>query len=63
MAEIVNLNRARKARLKADKAAAALSNRATFGRLKAERIATEAERIRTRDHLDQHRLDRPQGEE
>lgn len=44
MAEIVNLNRARKARDKAQKAQAAQANRARFGRGKAEKTLSAAER-------------------
>ena len=48
MAEIVNLNRARKARDRAADRATAAENRARHGRTKAERLKaqTEAERLR-----------------
>ena len=52
MAEIVNLRRVRKARQKAEDAAAADANRARHGRTKAERTAAEAEAERLRRVLD-----------
>ena len=50
MAEIVNLNRARKARAKAEATKQAEANRAQFGRSKAERDAQAADKAR-RDAL------------
>jgi len=50
MAEIVNLNRARKAKLRADATKQAEANRARFGRTKAEKQAEAAEQAR-RDAL------------
>jgi len=50
MAEIVNLNRARKAKAKADAGKAAEANRAKFGRSKVERDAAAADKAR-RDAL------------
>ena len=50
MAEIVNLNRARKARARAEAGKAAEANRAKFGRTKAERDAEAADTAR-RDAL------------
>ncbi|MBC7833156.1 MAG: DUF4169 family protein, partial [Hyphomicrobium sp.] len=43
-AEIINLKRARKAKQRHEAAARAEQNRAKFGRTKAERQTTEAER-------------------
>ncbi|OAN66373.1 DUF4169 family protein [Sphingomonas sp. TDK1] len=60
MAEIINLNKARKARAKAIAQGQAETNRARFGRSKAEkaRDAAEAERkVRT---LDQARRETPE---
>ncbi|MGO4403990.1 DUF4169 family protein [Bosea sp. RAF48] len=56
MAEIINLRRARKqkARTEADKAAE--QNRISFGRTKAERSLSEAERDKAARHIDGHRL-------
>lgn len=53
MGEIVNLNRARKARDKAAAKADAAVNRAAHGRTKGERQAAEAERARVARLLDQ----------
>lgn len=57
MGEIVNLNRARKARDKAAAKRTAEANRLTFGRTKVEREATKAERERDAARLDGHKLD------
>lgn len=59
MAEIINLNRARKdAARKAGKKLAE-GNRLTFGRSKSEKQATDLERARAITHIDGHRLDKP----
>jgi hypothetical protein len=50
MAEIVNLNRARKAKARSDAGKQAEANRARFGRTKAERDRAQAEQAR-RDAL------------
>lgn len=52
MGEIVNLNRARKAKAREDRAAQADTNRTKFGRTKAER-----ERQAAQDALETARLD------
>ena len=44
MGDVVNLNRARKQRAKADARTTAVANRAAYGRTRAEREATERER-------------------
>lgn len=56
MAEIVNLRRARKQRARQDAEAQAEQNRITFGRTKAERTLTRAERDKAARQLDGHRL-------
>ncbi len=56
MAEIVNLRRARKDRARAAKDARAADNRTRFGRGKAEKRATEAERGRAEAGLDGKKL-------
>jgi hypothetical protein len=62
MAEIVNLNRARKARDRAAAEARAAANRTAHGRTKAER-AKDAEARTKRDALlDGARLEKPEGE-
>ncbi len=58
MAEIINLNRARKDREAAQKKASAAANRAKHGRTKAEATLSEAEAEQRRDKLDAHRIDR-----
>lgn len=52
MADILNLNKARKARAKAEAATKAVENRARFGRTKAQKAADEAERARICENLD-----------
>ncbi len=52
MAEIVNLNQARKAKARTDAAKTAEANRAKFGRTKAERAAEAAEQARRAALLD-----------
>jgi hypothetical protein len=53
MAEIINLNRARKARARVDKQAEAEANRAKFGRSKAQKQAEAAEKARAAKMLDE----------
>jgi hypothetical protein len=55
MAEIINLNKARKAKERVDKSARAEQNRARFGRTKAEKLANAAERARNERLLDEAR--------
>ena len=55
MAEIINLNRARKARVKAEGKVTAEANRALHGRTRAERTAQDATRDRAARHLDGHK--------
>lgn len=57
MGEIVNLNKARKARDKTAAKRTAEANRLTFGRTRAERDATKAERERASAMLDGHKLE------
>jgi len=57
MSEIVNLNRARKARARDEKRITADANAAKFGRTKAERISEAAASDKARKMLDQHKLD------
>ncbi|HWE44638.1 MAG TPA: DUF4169 family protein [Caulobacteraceae bacterium] len=58
MAEIVNLNKARKAKAKADRSTQAKTNRVAFGRTKPEKDKTEAERKRATRKLDEHERER-----
>jgi hypothetical protein len=60
-AEIVNLRRARKAKARTEREKEAEANRIAFGRTKAEKAATGAERERSRRVIDSHRRE-PQDE-
>ena len=60
-AEIINLNKVRKARLRADKERKAEENRARHGRSRAERDADDAQRMRDKAHLDGSRRDAGSG--
>lgn len=57
MGEIVNLNRARKAKAKADREVQAAENRAKFGQTKAEKEKRRAEEEATRRRLEGHRVE------
>lgn len=57
MGEIVNLNRVRKAKAKAESARQAEVNRAAFGRRKGEKQADQAERQAEARRLDGKKLD------
>lgn len=56
--EIVNLNKARKAKAKDEAAAKAKANRAKFGLGKPEKTLAQTVAEKMRRALDQHRLDR-----
>ena len=55
--DVVNLNKARKARIRAESSAKAVTNRAIFGRSKTERSRAEAAIDKAARNLDGHRLD------
>jgi hypothetical protein len=57
MAEIINLNKARKAKAQADKAVRAQENRVRFGRTKAEKAVEASERARIERTLDDSKRD------
>jgi hypothetical protein len=57
MAELINLNRARKAKAKLGKEAAAAENRAKFGLTKAEKAKRSAEMSIAQKLLDAHKRD------
>lgn len=59
MAEIVNLNRARKARAKAQAGEQAAENRVRFGRRRAEREAAAAREAKARRELEGKKRDEP----
>lgn len=58
MGEIVNLRRARKARIRRETEKKAQENRAAFGRTKSESTLTAARIAHETARLDAHRLDR-----
>ncbi|WP_084437611.1 DUF4169 family protein [Niveispirillum irakense] len=57
MGEIVNLNRARKAKAKAEREVQAAENRVKFGRTKEEKKKSRAEEQAAARHLDGHKLE------
>ncbi|MXQ10127.1 DUF4169 family protein [Microvirga makkahensis] len=57
MAEIINLRQARKQKARAEKEARAEQNRVTFGRTKAEKSLTRAERELAQRRIDSHKRD------
>lgn len=60
MGEVVNLRRARKDRAREDASLKAEANRIAFGRTKAEKTLTEAERALQQRRIDGHRIDKPE---
>jgi Domain of unknown function (DUF4169) len=58
MAEIVNLRQARKDKARAEKQAAAKTNRAAHGRTKADKKLKDARAEKTARDLDAHKRDR-----
>ncbi|MEL6466320.1 MAG: DUF4169 family protein [Pseudomonadota bacterium] len=59
MAKVVNLNRARKAKTRAQKKAQAQANTIAFGRTKAETSAIQAENARQTRTLDGKSMRKP----
>ncbi len=57
MGEIINLNRARKTRAKAEDKALAANNRVAHGRSKAEKTLSALERHRAEKQLDGQKLE------
>ena len=57
MGDIINLRTARKAKMREDAAKSAASNRAKFGRTKAEKQAEAMEKVRREQALDGAKLD------
>lgn len=57
MAEIINLNKARKAKARVDKSARADANRGRFGRTKAQKQADAAESAKVAQLLDDSKRD------
>jgi len=62
LAEIINLNKARKARDKAEAKTDAAANRAAHGRTKGEKDIAEARKARRDRVLDGARIERPDDE-
>lgn len=63
MGDVINLRQARKAKARSEKERLAQANRAKFGRGKAERQETEAERQRGLRLLDGARLEKDAPDE
>jgi hypothetical protein len=63
MAEIINLNRARKVRAKAEDKAQAAANRVAHGRTKGQKKAAQTEQTRTNRLLDGQKLDADKRED
>jgi hypothetical protein len=59
MGDLVNLRRARKDRARREKEETAQANRVAFGRTKAERELTDAQKRLEAAKLDAHRRDKP----
>lgn len=57
MNDVINLNKARKAKRKQEETQKARENRVLHGRTKGEREAQKAERLRAELHLVQKRLE------
>lgn len=55
MGDLVNLNKARKQKQRADRQALASSNRVLFGVSKFERKDTKLKKLQEKQHLDGHR--------
>lgn len=62
MADIINLRRARKAKVRANATAEADANRAKHGQTKAEKTARRADEQRAAKTLDAHKLDDKKGD-
>ena len=57
MAEIINLNRVRKTKERAEKRKTADQNAQKFGRTKGEKKRDDVITTKAKDHVDQHKLD------
>lgn len=57
MTDVVNLNRLRKAKAKADREATAAQNRVAFGRTKGEKRKVAAEKTIAEKLIDAHKRD------
>ena len=61
MADIINLRRARKDKVRAEKEARAAENRVKFGRTKEEKRLAEARERLAERHIEAHRRDDESG--
>jgi hypothetical protein len=59
MRDLINLNRARKAKRKAGASAAVVENRIKFGRSKAARATAAAAELKAKNRLDQAKREPP----
>ena len=57
MAQIINLNKRRKAKKRQEKEKKAAENRVKYGRTKQERLLAKQEKERADRHLDGHKLE------
>ena len=57
MTEIINLNRTRKTKTRAEKRKIADQNVQKFGRTKKEKKRDDLIAVKAKDHVDQHKLD------
>ncbi|MEM9496005.1 MAG: DUF4169 family protein [Pseudomonadota bacterium] len=55
MSDVINLRRARKKKVRAERDAAAAENRAAFGRTKAQKLKDDVVRRRDEAFIDGHR--------
>lgn len=62
MAEIINLNKKRKAKIRSEKEKKASENRIKFGRTKKEKLVEKQENDRNKRHLDSHKLEQKEEE-
>jgi hypothetical protein len=62
MAEIINLNRARKAKARTDKDKAAAANRIAHGTPKALKKLEQARKEQAAERLSSHELEKPDGD-
>ncbi|USQ15343.1 DUF4169 family protein (plasmid) [Legionella lytica] len=62
MAEIINLNKKRKAKARVEKEKKASENRVKFGRTKKEKQIAKQENERQERHLDGHKLENKDNE-
>jgi len=57
MAQIINLNKKRKAKKRQDKEKKAAENRVKYGRTKQERLLAKQEQEKANQHIDGHKLE------